>query len=75
MNEIITFLGTNLFLIALFSIIGIFIKWLFIKSAVKAGTKEAILEILKDTGYRQTLEEYQQKQLQKEIEEEMESWN
>lgn len=47
-------------MIIIIIIIAIYIKWLFIKSAVKAGTKEALTELYR--LYRYDMEQAEKKQ-------------
>lgn len=44
MQEILTFISAYMGLIVIGTIVSIIFKWLFIRSAVKSGVKQAIIE-------------------------------
>ena len=71
MSEISAFLGTYLGAVILFTAIGLLLKWLFIRSAVRSGVEAALTHIINNTEY---IEEITEEKKRKEFEEEMKNW-
>ena len=75
MEEIVKLVTTSLGAAVLFSIIGIVLNWLFIRSAIKSGTTAAIKYILDEYGFLNEREEINKQKILEQYQQEMESWN
>ncbi len=74
METLINFVVTNMAIILFFTVLFVWLKWLFIRSAVQSGTEKALRKILEEKNQPSQVENFSKKTYDNTFEKELDGW-